>query len=174
MSMTWRALFARPYVKVLEADKDAGIPGSGGTVVAEWSAVGAGAEGCTDTARVFRLSDEDVYPWHARFEPMTMFYIDGASAVDSEDDHWLLFAVTRQAPDGSWGLLSFATVYEFFVYGPDCTAQRARLSQIIVLPPFQRQGMGGRVLEAVRAHAVGCSMQDITVGRCRLTLSTPR
>ena len=43
------------------------------------------------------------------------------------------------------------------------TPTRARLSQIIVLPPFQRQGLGGRMLEAVRAHATAHTFHDITV-----------
>ena len=110
-----------------------------------------GPAGTVETARVFRLSDAAVYPWHARFEPFTLFYIDGASAIDSEDERWTLLTVTCASPDGSdWRLLSFATVYEFYQY-PDST--RARLSQIVVLPPYQRRGLGGKMLEAVRARA---------------------
>jgi histone acetyltransferase 1 len=112
------------FLAVLEADAAAPIPAGGGEIVAEWDAeeggaAAAGAEdgGCKDTARVFRLSEEEVWKWHARFEPMTFFYIDGASALDSEDERWLLFAVIRTNPKtGAWRLLSFATVYEFFVY----------------------------------------------------------
>ena len=113
---------------------------------------------------MFRLSDPEIYPWHARFEPMILFYIDGASAVDSEDTRWLLFAVIRtradDADDASWSLVSFATVYEFFVY-PSST--RARLSQIVVLPPFQRAGLGSKMLGAVREYCVANGFADFTV-----------
>ena len=109
-----------------------------------------GPDGTVETARIFRLSDAAVYPWHARFEPFTLFYIDGASAVDSGDERWTLLTVTRESPNGAdWRLLSFATVYEFYQY-PDST--RARLSQIVVLPPYQRRGLGGKMLEAMRAR----------------------
>ena len=105
-----------------------------------------------DTARAFRLADDDVYPWHARFEPMTLFFIDGASALDSEDEKWALIVVTRESKTdpSSWRVVSFATVYEFYRY-PAST--RARLSQIVVLPPFQRQGLGGKTLESTRTLA---------------------
>ena len=140
----------------LAADADAPLP-PGGETVTSWE----GPDGTVETARIFRLSDAAVYPWHARFEPFTLFYIDGASAIDSEDERWTLLTVTRSSPDGSdWRLLSFATVYEFYQY-PDST--RARLSQIVVLPPYQRRGLGGKMLEAVRARAVAKNFADVTV-----------
>ena len=176
------------FLAALEADAGAPIPAGGGEIVAEYdsppattttteggvkvsaaAAAGGGneennhaeEEGCKDTVRVFRLCEEEVWKWHARFEPMTMFYIDAASPLDSEDERWLLFAVIRSNPrNKTWRLVSFATVYQFFMY--PCST-RARLSQIIVLPPYQRQGLGGRVLEAVRSHAVGKGFHDITV-----------
>ena len=91
-----------------------------------------------------------------------LFYIDGASAIDSEDTKWLLFAVTRARADDStkWSLTSFATVYEFFVY-PGAT--RARLSQIVVLPPYQRKGLGGKMLESVRMYSKMKEFADVTV-----------
>jgi histone acetyltransferase 1 len=140
------------FIATLKADAAAPVPSAGGEIVSTWETVGDDGVTYVDTARVFRLSDDDVYPWHARFEPMILFYIDGASAIDSEDTKWLLFAVTRARADDStkWSLTSFATVYEFFVY-PGAT--RARLSQIVVLPPYQRKGLGGKMLESVRAYS---------------------
>ena len=150
------------FIATLKADASAPVPSAGGTIVSTWETVGDDGVTYVDTARVFRLSDDDVYPWHARFEPMILFYIDGASAIDSEDTKWLLFAVTRaRADDASvWSLTSFATVYEFFVY-PGAT--RARLSQIVVLPPYQRKGLGGKMLESVRAYSKIKEFADVTV-----------
>ena len=127
--------------------------------------------------RAFRLSDSAVYPWHARFEPLILFFIDGASAVDSEDDNWTLLCATRHlyasdaeraaivsgASDGApgaWSMVAFATVYAFYQY-PD--RKRARLSQIVVAPPFQRQGLGSALLAATRAVAVKRDFADLTV-----------
>lgn len=157
---TDRALF----IETLRKDAAAPVPGGGGVVVSTWKTTGADGVEYVDTARVFRLSDPEIYPWHARFEPMILFYIDGASAVDSEDTRWLLFAVIRtradDADDASWSLVSFATVYEFFVY-PSST--RARLSQIVVLPPHQRAGLGSKMLGAVREYCVANGFADFTV-----------
>lgn len=54
----------------------------------------------------------------------------------------------------------FCTVYRFFSY-PD--RQRLRVSQVLVLPPFQRQGVGRALLEAVYALADSHNALDVTV-----------
>ena len=167
----------KAFLETLEADKHARVPAGGGEIVAAAdAAVGDGAAKAVDVIRAFRLSDAAVYPWHARFEPLILFYIDGASAVDSEDDNWTLLCATRHAyasdaeraavvsgaSDGAkgWATVAFATVYEFFQY-PD--KKRARLSQIVVAPPFQRQGLGSALLAATRDVAVKRGFADVTV-----------
>ena len=148
------------FLAALAKDASAPIPGGGGEVVSRWTADGDDEHECT--VRVFKLADEDVYPWHARFEPFTLFYIDGASAIDTEDEKWLLFATIRASKKNpnDWTLTAFATAYQFYVY-PDKT--RTRLSQIVVLPPFQRKGLGGKILEAVRVNAASKGHKDVTV-----------
>lgn len=167
----------KTFLETLEADKDARVPAGGGEVVAVSEAADAGNEKkAVDVIRAFRLSDAAVYPWHARFEPLILFFIDGASAVDSEDDNWTLLCATRHvyetdaerdaivsgASDGThgWSTAAFATIYEFFQY-PD--KKRARLSQIVVAPPFQRQGLGSALLSATRALASKRGFVDVTV-----------
>ena len=166
----------KAFLETLEADKHARVPAGGGEIVAVAEAAAGGAEKAVDVIRAFRLSDAAVYPWHARFEPLILFFIDGASAVDSEDDNWTLLCATRHvytsdaerdaivsgASDGNhgWSTAAFATIYEFFQY-PD--KKRARLSQIVVAPPFQRQGLGSALLSATRALATKRSFVDVTV-----------
>lgn len=168
----------KTFLETLEADKDARVPAGGGEVVAvsEAAARLGNEKKAVDVIRAFRLSDAAVYPWHARFEPLILFFIDGASAVDSEDDNWTLLCATRHvyenqaerdaivsgASDGNhgWSTAAFATIYEFFQY-PD--KKRARLSQIVVAPPFQRQGLGSALLSATRALASRRGFVDVTV-----------
>ena len=170
----------KAFLETLEADKHARVPAGGGEIVAAAdAAVGDGAAKAVDVIRAFRLSDAAVYPWHARFEPLILFFIDGASAVDSEDDNWTLLCATRHAyasdaeraaivsgaegpgaPGGAWSMVAFATVYAFYQY-PD--RKRARLSQIVVAPPFQRQGLGSALLAATRAVSVKRDFADLTV-----------
>ena len=54
----------------------------------------------------------------------------------------------------------FCTVYNFFCY-PD--RKRMRVSQVLVLPPFQRQGVGRALLEAVYVLADTRDALDVTV-----------
>lgn len=45
--------------------------------------------------------------------------------------------------------IGFCTVYQFFAY-PDMI--RPRISQFFILPPFQRMGLGSKLLQAVYNH----------------------
>ena len=56
----------------------------------------------------------------------------------------------------------FCTVYSFFSY-PD--RSRLRVSQVLVLPPFQRQGVGRGLLQAAYALADTRNALDVTVRR---------
>ena len=53
-------------------------------------------------------------------------------------------------------------MYSFFCY-PD--RSRLRVSQVLVLPPFQRQGVGRGLLQAVYALADTRNALDVTVRR---------
>lgn len=54
----------------------------------------------------------------------------------------------------------YTTVYNFYAF-PDKT--RLRLSQILVLPPYQRQGVGRQMLEAVYKLAISRGALDVAV-----------
>lgn len=53
-----------------------------------------------------------------------------------------------------------ATVYQLYGF-PDST--RLRLAQLFVLPPYQRQGIGKLLVQAVYALADACGARDVTV-----------
>ena len=57
----------------------------------------------------------------------------------------------------------FATLYRFFSW-PD--AKRLRVSQVCVLPPFQKNGTGAQLLAAAAEHARITGAVDVTVGCC--------
>lgn len=56
--------------------------------------------------------------------------------------------------------VGFCTLYTFYAY-PD--KRRFRLSQILVLPPFQRHGIGAALLEGAYAMADKYDATDVTV-----------
>uniref|UniRef100_A0A8C5GPT2 Histone acetyltransferase type B catalytic subunit n=1 Tax=Gouania willdenowi TaxID=441366 RepID=A0A8C5GPT2_GOUWI len=101
--------------------------------------------------------------YHERLQTFLMWFIETASFIDTDDDHWDFFLVfEKYNKDGEtlYATVGYMTVYNYYVY-PDKT--RPRVSQMLILPPFQGEGHGPQLLEAV--HRFYCSLpkvQDIT------------
>lgn len=143
--------------KRFEAEAEMAEPCGGGTIVAE----SYSDDGVMTRITAYELAtNEEARKWHAAMEAYAVFFIDAASKIDNTDPRWTLLVATRHHADGLWETAGFTTVYRFYSY-PD--SERARLSQILVLPPYQRQGLGGKMLEAVRKLALDRSMRDLTV-----------
>ena len=65
-------------------------------------------------------------------------------------------------------MCGYTTVYQYYAY-PQNT--RPRISQMLVLPPFQRKGLGAEMLDVVQArYATNEKVVDIT-GRTRKVCS---
>lgn len=138
------------------AEAEMAAPCAGGTTLAEYE-----TDGVVTRITAYELATSDeVKKWHAAMEAYAVFFIDAFSKIDNEDNRWTLVVATRHHPDGRWETAGFTTVYRFYSY-PD--SERARLSQILVLPPYQRQGLGGKLLEAVRKLAIDRKMRDLTI-----------
>lgn len=59
-----------------------------------------------------------------------------------------------------YATVGFATVYQYYAY-PNHT--RPRIAQILVLPPFQRLGLGAHLLRGIYRQYLGKeSVRDIT------------
>lgn len=56
--------------------------------------------------------------------------------------------------------MGFATTFEFYAWP---TRSRLRLSQLLVLPPQQRRGIGAALLEAVHLTAQQRDALDVVV-----------
>ncbi|XP_020590030.1 probable histone acetyltransferase type B catalytic subunit isoform X2 [Phalaenopsis equestris] len=101
---------------------------------------------------------------YSRLVPLTFLLIDGSSPIDVTDSKWdIYFTVKKiQSNTGEYDLtlLGFATVYRFY-HHPGST--RLRLSQILVLPPYQGKGHGRRLLESVNSTAITENVYDLTV-----------
>jgi histone acetyltransferase 1 len=95
---------------------------------------------------------------HARLAPLLYFFVDGASAIDAAEPGWELLTVAEAAPGGAVRVLGFATLFSFWAF-PD--RRRLRLSQILVLPPYQGRGAGGLLLSAAYALAARLDAVDV-------------
>lgn len=66
------------------------------------------------------------------------------------------------SPSGSvrYASVGFATVYQYYAY-PNHT--RPRIAQILILPPFQSNGLGAELLRAIYVYYIGRNeVKDIT------------
>ncbi|KAJ3709372.1 hypothetical protein LUZ61_013077 [Rhynchospora tenuis] len=102
---------------------------------------------------------------YSRLVSLVLLLVDGANPIDVTDPRWEIYVAVKRSPENGLSnskveMLGFATVYHFFYY-PD--ASRMRIGQILVLPPFQSQGYGRLLLEAINSVAISKNAHDITV-----------
>ena len=102
-------------------------------------------------------SESGFKEYHERMQPWILFYIDAASYIDFDDANWRFFVVYERFrdPDGGEARYAFAgytTVYQYYAYPANI---RPRVSQMLVLPPFQRRGLGAKMLDVVQQYYWG-------------------
>ncbi|KAJ9589576.1 hypothetical protein L9F63_017214 [Diploptera punctata] len=102
--------------------------------------------------------------YHERLQTFVLWYIDAASFIDADDDHWRFFLLyEKYVMDGStrYAIAGYATVYEYYAYPNNI---RPRISQVLVLPPFQRLGLGAELLDCLyKYYITHPKVLDITV-----------
>ena len=133
--------------------------------------------------------------YHARLQFFLLLYIEASSFIDSSDTIWQLLliferrqplgkaassakAVTAAAAAGAtmaaaeaahassearYFTTGYTTLYKFFHFP---SSYRLRLSQILILPPFQRRGHGKYLLLQVRVCCISyesCVAASITI-----------
>ncbi|RWS18177.1 histone acetyltransferase type B catalytic subunit-like protein, partial [Leptotrombidium deliense] len=134
--------------------------------------------GDANVKRVFEIyksesNDKAFQNYHENMQTFLLWFIDAASYIDIEDDRWDFFllyekVVSNGIPNGQSGtsvigyhFVGYMTVYRYYAY-PENT--RPRISQVLVLPPFQKKGLGVRLLEAVYSYyKTKKSVIDVTV-----------
>ncbi|NIG59788.1 histone acetyltransferase type B catalytic subunit [Pontoporia blainvillei] len=105
--------------------------------------------------------------YHERLQTFLMWFIETASFIDVDDERWHYFLVfEKYNKDGAtlFATVGYMTVYNYYVY-PDKT--RPRVSQMLILTPFQGQGHGAQLLETVHRYYIASpSVLDITGSEC--------
>ncbi|KAI9014769.1 histone acetyltransferase 1 [Gaertneriomyces semiglobifer] len=80
--------------------------------------------------------------YHRRLQLFLLWMIEGASFIEEDDDRWhalLVFERTGENDNYLYLIVGYMTYYEFFFYP---NKKRMRISQFLVLPPYQGQGHG--------------------------------
>ncbi|OCH85215.1 histone acetyltransferase type B [Obba rivulosa] len=95
--------------------------------------------------------------YHRRMQLFVLLYIEGASYIQEDEDAWE-FAVlyekrTLKKPDGTsrvtYHFVGYSTLYPFFCF-PDRV--RLRIAQFLILPPYQQEGHGSALYNALYQH----------------------
>jgi histone acetyltransferase 1 len=116
----------------------------------------------TFTIRKGSVSDASVQSYLQRAQIFVLFCIEAANYIDTSDSQWdVYFLFGKSAASTQSHFIGYSTVYNFFSY-PD--AIRQRISQFVILPPYQRRGHGlqllGSIYNNVRSNE---QIRDVTV-----------
>eukprot|EP01025_Chloroclados_australasicus_P019680 TRINITY_DN2074_c0_g1_i2.p2 TRINITY_DN2074_c0_g1~~TRINITY_DN2074_c0_g1_i2.p2 ORF type:complete len:286 (+),score=38.49 TRINITY_DN2074_c0_g1_i2:154-1011(+) len=93
-------------------------------------------------------------------ESLTLFYIEGASFIDQDDENWELFFATQVQRDETVKVLGFASVYKYYVAPDGC---RLEVGHVMVPPVFQGMGVGSALLRRVYQFSKEIGAIDVTV-----------
>ncbi|XP_050070049.1 histone acetyltransferase type B catalytic subunit [Anopheles maculipalpis] len=117
---------------------------------------GKGSGARTFEVYVASAEDAEYMKFHTRLEMFSFWYIDGFSRVEI-DPLWLFFTVYERyetdnnnesaANDSSnvrYATVGYVSVYQYYSYP---NKVRPRVSQILILPPFQKLGIATRLIK---------------------------
>lgn len=108
--------------------------------------------------------------YHRRMQLFILLYIEGGSYINEEEDSWefvVLFERRKRkdAPSTpTYHFVGYSSLYPFYCY-PERV--RMRLSQFVIVPPYQRQGHGSELYNSIYQYIV--SRPDIA----ELTVEDP-
>ncbi|ODM94910.1 Histone acetyltransferase type B catalytic subunit [Orchesella cincta] len=100
-----------------------------------------------------------------KMETFVLWFIDAASFLDSDDERWKFYVMYEKykSSEGNtmYAFVGYSSVYNFYCY-PELI--RPRVAQMVILPPFQRQGLAVELLSAIyRSYRSNPKTKEITV-----------
>ncbi|KAI0355017.1 histone acetyltransferase type B [Trametes cingulata] len=105
--------------------------------------------------------------FHRRMQLFVLLYIEGGSYISEAEDTWEFVVLyekrrRRSAPDvTTYHFVGYATLYPFYCF-PERV--RLRISQFLILPPYQQDGHGSALYTAIYQHVLASpSIAELTV-----------
>ncbi|SAL96284.1 hypothetical protein [Absidia glauca] len=95
------------------------------------------------------LKDPRFREYHRRMQFFVLLFIEGSSYIEEDDDKWEFFVLFKREKAGdstTFDFVGYCSAYPFYCW-PDQT--RMRISQFLILPPFQNMGHGGNLYETI-------------------------
>ncbi|KAF8626361.1 hypothetical protein AX15_005012 [Amanita polypyramis BW_CC] len=107
--------------------------------------------------------------YHRRLQLFVLLYIEGGSYINDEEDSWefmVLYEKRRRKGSAmmTYHFVGYSSLYNFYHF-PEKV--RMRLSQFIILPPYQRQAHGSELYKTIYQYV--CSQPHIA----ELTVEDP-
>ncbi|CAH0476521.1 unnamed protein product [Peronospora belbahrii] len=109
----------------------------------------------------------------ANLQTLSLWFIEGADAVDVTDPRWVLYLTYERTKDGSGPFcpVGFITVFKFCsplgrkaAYCKSDQNKTRRICQALVFPTYQRQGHAERLVHCIHAQAMSNSgVYELTV-----------
>jgi histone acetyltransferase 1 len=103
--------------------------------------------------------------YHRRMQIFTLLFIEGASYIQEDEHNWEFVVVYEVSQDTEsrtkYHFVGYTSLYNFWFY-PNFT--RIRLSQFVVLPPYQSQGHGAELYnQVVKLALERDSVSELTI-----------
>ncbi|KAI8075267.1 acyl-CoA N-acyltransferase [Gongronella butleri] len=105
----------------------------------------ANEDGGEDTFEVYKCSfkDHKFREFHRRMQFFVLLFIEGSSFIEEDDEKWEIYTVFKvdkaSASSVTYAFVGYCTAYPFYCWLDQI---RLRISQFLVLPPYQGQGHG--------------------------------
>ncbi|KAF0979971.1 hypothetical protein FDP41_001124 [Naegleria fowleri] len=123
---------------------------------------------------IYKASMSQIGVLHKPWQFLSLFFIDGTSFINDQDENWEFFlsyekVKNTETNNFEYIPIGFSSIYPFFVMKKDgnqlIDTRRLRVSQFLILPPFQGQGHGRKLLLAIYTYATkGFKEQKAVVG----------
>jgi len=100
---------------------------------------------------------------------LVLLYIEGGSVIELHDEEWsnrrweVFFLYNKQSDE--YNFIGYCTLYRYYFFNKLSADQvRVRLSQFLILPPYQREGFGSRFYDTIIQCYLGTpEVREITI-----------
>ena len=101
------------------------------------------------------FNDEKFHTYIDRIQTMLVYFIETSQFIDLEDPQWTYFIIYEKRKTGNaefgYATVGFLSLYNYYAYPSNV---RSRISQVLVLPTYQRSGHGAELIESVFRDAI--------------------
>lgn len=106
---------------------------------------------------IYKSSIQQAANLHLRMRIFVLLFIEAGSYIDESDERWELYMIFKKSNNKNTPLfVGFSTVYPYFWYKDSKShdqlpwwPMRKRISQFVILPPFQGLGLGAAVYNSL-------------------------